>query len=55
MGPEISGQATTELANGIMAQLTGTGSIDFDAIGKILISLEVCIFSVLHWQVYRDG
>ncbi len=39
VGPKISGQATTELANGIMAQLTGTGSIDFDAIGKILISL----------------
>ncbi len=39
VGPKISGQATTELANGIIAQLTGTGSIDFDAIGKILLTL----------------
>lgn len=39
VGPKISGQATTELATGIIAQLTGTGSIDFDAIGKILLTL----------------
>ncbi len=39
VGPKISGQATTELANGIIAQLTGTGSIDFGAIGRILLTL----------------
>ncbi len=39
IGPKVSGQATTELANGIIAQLTGTGSIDFGAIGRILLTL----------------
>ena len=39
VGPKISGKATTELANGIMAQLTGTGSIDFGAIANILLWL----------------
>ena len=39
VGPKISGQATTELATGIIAQLTGTGSIDFGAIGRILLTL----------------
>ena len=39
VGPKISGQATTELAPGSLAQLTGTGSIDFGAIGRILLTL----------------
>lgn len=39
MGPKILGQATTELFNGIAAKITGTGAIDFDKIGTILLTL----------------
>lgn len=38
-GPRILGRATTELFNGIMAQLAGTGGIDFSAIARILAFL----------------
>ncbi len=37
VGPKILGQATTELFEGVMAQLSGTGEIDFQAIGHILL------------------
>ena len=37
-GPKILGNATTELSTGLMAQISGTGSIDFSAIGKILLT-----------------
>ncbi len=36
-GPKILGNATTVLVAGVMAQTAGTGSIDFDTIGTILI------------------
>ena len=38
-GPKILGQATTKLFEGLLAMLTGTGSIDFGAIGQILLFL----------------
>jgi ATP-binding cassette subfamily B protein len=38
-GPKILGQATTELFEGVMAQLSGAGEIDFDAIGRIVLSV----------------
>ncbi len=41
VGPKILGNATTTLFNGLMAQLAGTGSIDFGAIGRILITVAV--------------
>ena len=37
VGPKILGKATTELFNGLMAKVNGTGGIDFDKIGKILL------------------
>jgi ATP-binding cassette subfamily B multidrug efflux pump len=37
-GPRIMGQATTELYEGVMAQISGAGGIDFDTIGRILLS-----------------
>ena len=47
-GPKILGQATTTLFEGVMAQLAGTGSIDFDAIGRIaLITLGLYLISAL--------
>ena len=38
-GPKILGQATTKLFEGVIAMLTGTGGIDFAAIGQILLFL----------------
>lgn len=37
VGPKILGTATTELAGGLMAKISGTGGIDFAAIGRILL------------------
>lgn len=39
VGPKIIGQATDELFNGIMKQITGTGGIDFNRIRDILFWL----------------
>lgn len=36
-GPKILGRATTALSEGLMAKISGTGGIDFDKIGKILL------------------
>ena len=45
-GPKIMGKATTKLAEGLMAKISGTGSIDFDYIAKILlITLGLYAFS----------
>lgn len=38
VGPKVLSLATTELFNGIMAKIQGTGSIDFWAIQKILMA-----------------
>ena len=38
-GPKILGKATTKLFEGLVAMITGTGGIDFEAIGKILLFL----------------
>ena len=47
-GPKILGNATTKLFEGVMAQLGGTGSIDFDYIGRIiLITLGLYLVSAL--------
>ncbi len=37
MGPKILGKATTGLAEGLMAKVQGTGGIDFEYIGRILV------------------
>lgn len=36
-GPKILGRATTALSEGLMAKISGTGGIDFDKIGRILL------------------
>ncbi|MGQ9709963.1 MAG: ABC transporter ATP-binding protein [Anaerolineae bacterium] len=38
-GPKILGQATTKLFEGLVAQLTGTGTMDFAGIGRILLTV----------------
>lgn len=37
IGPKILGKATTGLAEGLMAKIQGTGGIDFEYIGRILV------------------
>ncbi len=47
-GPKVLGQATTKLFEGVLAMLTGTGGIDFDAIARILLFLAgLYVFSAL--------
>jgi ATP-binding cassette subfamily B multidrug efflux pump len=38
-GPKILGRATTKLFEGLIAQLTGTGTVDFAGIGQILLTV----------------
>lgn len=52
IGPKILGKATTALSEGLMAKIRGTGVIDFDYIGKVLLfvlGLYLCsaIFSFI--------
>lgn len=45
VGPKILGKATTELFNGLVAKVNGTGGINFEKIGQILLmtlGLYVC-------------
>ena len=40
IGPKISGQATTEIFNGLIGKVTGTTSgIDFSKVGTIILTL----------------
>lgn len=53
-GPKILGQATTKLFEGLIAMLTGTGSIDFHAIAQILIFLA-CLYVISALLSYVQG
>ncbi|MCI9082689.1 MAG: ABC transporter ATP-binding protein [Lachnospiraceae bacterium] len=47
-GPKILGNATTELFQGLVAKVSGTGQIDFQRIGEILLFLlAIYLFSAL--------
>lgn len=41
VGPKILGKATTEIFNGLVGKISGGSGLDFDKIGKILITLLV--------------
>ena len=48
VGPKILGKATTKLFEGIIAEIKGTGTIDFDYIGIIvLITLSLYVVSAI--------
>jgi ATP-binding cassette subfamily B multidrug efflux pump len=48
VGPKILGRATTTLFNGVMAKIAGTGTIDFVAIGNILLEVAgLYVFSAI--------
>ncbi len=44
VGPKILGNATTKLFEGVMAQISGTGTVDFTYIGNILIEVLLLYF-----------
>ncbi len=47
VGPKVLSEATTELFNGLVAKVQGTGGIDFDAIWRILMTtLVIYLFSM---------
>ena len=39
VGPKVSGKVTTRIFEGLTAKITGTGGIDFGAIGRLLLIL----------------
>lgn len=41
VGPKVLGNATTKLFEGIMAEIAGTGTIDFEYIGQILLTILI--------------
>lgn len=50
ISPKIMGKATTALADGLMKKIAGTGGMDFEYIGKILLTVMIlygvsCIFA----------
>ena len=58
-GPKILGRATTRLFEGVLAQLSGTGEIDFEYIGRILLTtlglyLVSTLFSYIQGWIMAD-
>lgn len=56
VGPKILGQATEKLFQGIIAKVSGTGSIDFAGIGRIILTLLIlysisAIFSYIQYFI----
>ena len=54
VGPKILGQATTILFEGVVAQLAGTGSIDFNSIGNIILTVAA-LYLVASVFSYAQG
>lgn len=54
VGPKLLGNATTKLFEGVMAQLGGTGGIDFDYIGRIVL-LTLGLYLVSAFFGYVQG
>ncbi|MFN2298810.1 MAG: ABC transporter ATP-binding protein [Anaerolineales bacterium] len=54
VGPKILGKATTKLFEGVLAQISGTGSIDFNYIGNILL-LTLGLYLVSSLFLYIQG
>ena len=54
VGPKVLGEATTVLANGLAAKIAGTGSIDFAAIGTILL-VVLALYLVSSLLAFAQG
>ncbi len=53
-GPKLLGNATTKLFEGVIAQLSGTGEIDFNFIGRIIL-LTIGLYLVSTLFAYLQG
>lgn len=53
-GPKILGKAITKLFEGVMAKISGTGNIDFDYIGKIILLL-IAVYAASALLAYIQG
>jgi ATP-binding cassette subfamily B protein len=54
LGPKILGRATTKLFEGVLSQIAGTGGIDFDFIGRIIVTL-IILYLVSTLFTYAQG
>nr|WP_225903858.1 ABC transporter ATP-binding protein [Anaerocolumna chitinilytica] len=54
VGPKILGHVTTDIFSGLMGKLQGTGSIDFDKIGRTLLIL-LCLYVVSAFFSFVQG
>ncbi len=59
VGPKILGNATTTLFEGVIAKMQGTGDIDFDKIGQIVLTVLVLylastLFSYIQGWIMAD-
>jgi ATP-binding cassette subfamily B multidrug efflux pump len=54
IGPKVLGKVTTKLFEGAMAKIAGTGSVDFDYIGRIIIILTV-LYLISSFFSYIQG
>ena len=54
VGPKVLGEATTVLANGLAAKIAGTGGIDFEAIGTILL-IVLALYLVSSLLAFAQG
>jgi len=59
IGPKVLGNVTTRLFEGVLAQIAGTGSIDFDYIGSTLMTVLILYLAagvfayVMGWMMAR--
>ena len=55
IGPKISGQATTEIFNGLVGKVTGTTSgIDFSKVGTILLNSTISIYNKCNFSIFTS-
>ena len=54
IGPKVLGNATTELANGLMKKIQGTGVINMDAIANILL-IDVSLYVISAVFMFVQG
>lgn len=53
VGPKVLGKATTELFTGLVAKVNGTGGIDFEKIGMILLGVMALYLASAFSLLYR--
>ncbi len=54
VGPKVMGRATTLLAEGVLAKIQGTGGIDFNAVGRVLM-LTMFLYAVGAFAQYLQA